>query len=128
LQNPDQIRGDNLQNLRCETSRIFRKNKREYIEHKINELETNNNKNIRDFYRGINNFKKEYQPRISTIKDEDSNLLADPQNILNSWKNFFNQVLCVHGVHDVRQMDIHTAEPLVPELSHVEVEIDIGKL
>jgi hypothetical protein len=25
-------------------------------------------------------------------------------------KNFFNQVLNVHGVHDVRQMDTHTAE------------------
>jgi hypothetical protein len=34
----------------------------------------------------------------------------------------------VHGVHDVRQMDIHTAEPLVPEPSLVEVEIATGKL
>jgi hypothetical protein len=37
-------------------------------------------------------------------------------------------VLNVHGVHDVRQMDIHTAEPLVPEPSLVKVEIAIGKL
>jgi hypothetical protein len=37
-------------------------------------------------------------------------------------------VLNVHGVHDVRQMDIHTAEPLVPEPSLVEVEIASGKL
>jgi hypothetical protein len=35
----------------------------------------------------------------------------------------FNQVLNVHGVHDVRQKDIHMAEPLVPEPSLVEVEI-----
>jgi hypothetical protein len=47
---------------------------------------------------------------------------------LNRWKKFFNQVLNVHGVHDVRQMDIHTAEPLVPEPSLVEVEIAVGKL
>jgi hypothetical protein len=47
---------------------------------------------------------------------------------LNRWKNFFNQVLKVHGVHDVRQMDIHTAEPLVPEPSFVEMETAIGKL
>jgi hypothetical protein len=47
---------------------------------------------------------------------------------LNGWKNFFNQVLNVNGVHDVRQMDIHTAESLVPEPSRVEVEIAIGKL
>jgi hypothetical protein len=37
-------------------------------------------------------------------------------------------VLNVQGVHDVRQMDIHTAEPLVSEPSLVEVEIAIGKL
>jgi hypothetical protein len=37
-------------------------------------------------------------------------------------------MLNVHGVHDVRQMDIHTAEPLVTEPSLVEVEITIGRL
>jgi hypothetical protein len=37
-------------------------------------------------------------------------------------------VLNVHGVHDVRHVDIHTAEPSVPESSLVEVEIAIGKL
>jgi hypothetical protein len=43
-------------------------------------------------------------------------------------KNFFNQVLNVHGVHDVTPTDIHTAEPLEPKPSLVEVEIVIGKL
>jgi hypothetical protein len=78
-------------------------------------------------YRGINEFKKGYQPRINIIKDENGNLIADSQNVLNRWKNFFNQVLNIHGVHDVKQMDIHMAEPLVPEPSLVEVEITIGK-
>jgi tellurite resistance protein len=49
LQNSSQINGDNLQNIRRETSRIFRNKKREHLKGKINELETNNkNKNIRD--------------------------------------------------------------------------------
>jgi hypothetical protein len=43
-------------------------------------------------------------------------------------KNFFNQVLNVHGVRNFRQKDIHTAEPLVPESSLVEMEIAIGKV
>jgi hypothetical protein len=47
---------------------------------------------------------------------------------MNRWKNFLNQVLNVHGVHDVRQEYIQTAEPLVPETSLVQVEIAIGKL
>jgi hypothetical protein len=128
LQNPSQINGDKLQILRPETCRTFRNKKREYLKGKINELETNNkNKNIRDLYRGTNEFKKGYQPRINITKYENANLLADPQNVLNRRKNYFNQVLNVHGVH-VRQMDIHTAEPLVPEPSLVEVEIATGKL
>jgi hypothetical protein len=99
LQNPNQISGVNLKNLRGETSRTFRNKKREYLKGKINELETNNkNKNIRDLYRGINEFKKGYQPKINTKKDENGNLLANPQNVLNRWKNFFIQVLNVHGV------------------------------
>jgi hypothetical protein len=82
---------------------------------KINELETNNTKkNIRDLYRGINEFTKGCQPRINIIKDENGNLIADPQNVLNKWKNFFNQGLNVHGVHNIRQKDIQMAEPLVP--------------
>jgi hypothetical protein len=62
------------------------------------------------------------------MKDENGNLIADSQSVLNMWKNFFNQVLNIHGVHDVRQMDIHTAEPLVTEASLFEVEVAIGKL
>jgi hypothetical protein len=51
LQYPRQINGDNFQNLRRETSRIFRNKKTKYLTGKINELETNNkNKNIKDLY------------------------------------------------------------------------------
>jgi hypothetical protein len=46
LQNPSQSDGDNVKNLRSGTSRTFRNKKREYLEGKINELETNNKKNI----------------------------------------------------------------------------------
>jgi hypothetical protein len=99
------------------------------LKDKINELETSNkNKSIRDLYRGINEFKKGYQPRINVMKDENGNLLADSQSILKGWKNFFKQVLNAHVVHDVRHTDIHMAEPLVPEPSLVELEIAIGKL
>jgi hypothetical protein len=129
LQNPSKINRDNLKNVRCETSRTFRNKKREYLKDKINELETNNkNKNIRDTYRGKNEFKKVYQPRHNIIKDENGSLLTYPQSVLNRWKNFFNQVLNVHGVHDVRQMDIHMAELLVPEPSLVKMETAIQKL
>jgi hypothetical protein len=48
LHDPSEINGDNLNNVRCEASRYFRNNKREYLKHKINELAMNSkNKNIR---------------------------------------------------------------------------------
>jgi hypothetical protein len=44
------------------------------------------------------------------------------------WRNYFSQLFNVHGVKDVGQAEIHTAEPLVPEPSASEVEITIDKL
>jgi hypothetical protein len=55
-------------------------------------------------------------------------LLADSHNILNRWKNYYCQLLNVHGVSDVRQTEIHTAEPLVPDPSPCEFESAIAKL
>jgi hypothetical protein len=99
------------------------------LKEKINELETNSkNKNIRDMYRGKNEFKKGYQPRTNLVKDKRGDLLADPHKILNKWKNYFCQLLNVHGVGDVRQTEMHTAEPLVPEPSASEIEVANWKL
>jgi hypothetical protein len=60
-------------------------------------------------YRGVNEFKKGYQPRSNLVKDENGDLLADPYNILNRWKNYFSQLLNVHRISDVRQIVIQTA-------------------
>jgi hypothetical protein len=57
LQDPSGINGDNLNNVKCEASRHFRNKNTEFLEDKINKLATNSkNKNIRDLYRGINEF------------------------------------------------------------------------
>jgi hypothetical protein len=120
---------DNLSDVRREANRHFRNKKREYMKDKINELESDSkNKNIRDLYRGINEFKKGYQPRTNLVKDERGDLLADPHKILNRWKNYFSELLNVHGAGGVRQTEIHTAEPFVPEAIASEVEVAIGKL
>jgi hypothetical protein len=80
------------------------------------------NKNIREFYRGINEFNKGYQLRSNLVKDENGDMLAYPYNIMNRWKNYFCQLLNVHGVNDVGQTEINTAEP-----SFIEAEIAIEK-
>jgi hypothetical protein len=76
LQDPSEIKRDNLKNIRREASRHFRNKKREYQKDKINEVASNSkNKNIRDLYRGINEFKKGYQPRSNLVKYETGDLL-----------------------------------------------------
>jgi len=129
LQDPSQINVDNLNNIRRDVSRHFTNKKKEYLKAKIEEPETNSTiKNIRDLYRGINDLKKGYQPRTDIIKDEKSDLVADSHSILARWRNYFSQLLNTHGVNDVRQTEIHTAEPLVPEPTAFELEMAIEEL
>jgi hypothetical protein len=123
------VNEDNLSNVRREASRHFRNKKREYLKDKINEIELNSkNKNIRDLYRDITEFKKGYQPKSNLVKDEMGDLLADPQKILTGWKNYFCQLLNVQGAGGIGQTEIHTAEPYAPEPSAAEVDITIRKL
>jgi hypothetical protein len=62
------------------------------------------------------------------VKDENGDLLADSHNILNRWKNYFSQLLNVHRVSYVRQIEIRTSELLVPDPSPFVVELAVAKL
>jgi hypothetical protein len=50
-------------------------------------------------------------------------LVAVSYNILNRWKNYLSQLLDVHRINDIRQIEIHTTEPLVPDPRTFEVKI-----
>jgi hypothetical protein len=76
----------------------------------------------------VNYFKKGYHPRTNILKDEKDDLFADSHNILARWRNYLSRLFNVHEVNDVRQSEIHIAEPLVPEPSAFEVELVIEKL
>jgi hypothetical protein len=72
------MNGDNMNNVKSEESRYFKNKKKEYQKDKINELlKDSKNKNIRDFYRGINEYKRGFQPRSNLVNDENSDLLED---------------------------------------------------
>jgi hypothetical protein len=119
------VNEDNVSDVRRESSRYFGKKKREYLKDKINELESNSkNKNIRALCRAMNEFKKGYQSRTNLVKDEKGDLLVDPHRILNRWKNYFCQLLNIHGAHD----EMHTAKPSVQEPSTSVAEVATGKL
>jgi len=129
IQDPSQSNVANLNKVRRDASRHFRNEKKAYLKAKIEELETNSKiNNIRDLCRGIYDIKKGYQPRTIIVKDEKVNLVADSFSTMTKWRNYFSQLLNAHGVREVRQAEIHTAAPLVPEPNDFEFELAIKKL
>jgi hypothetical protein len=98
LQDSSEVNEDNLCNVGQETNRHFRKKKKEYLKDRINKLQSNsNNKNITDPHRSTNEFKKSYKLRTNLVKDKRNDLFMKSLNILNRWKNYFCQLLNVHG-------------------------------
>jgi len=97
IRDPSQSNVNNLNNVIRNGSRHFRNKKKAYLKAKIEELETNSKvSNVRDLYRGINDFKKGYHSRTVIVKDEKENLVADPHSIMGNWRNYFSQLLNVH--------------------------------
>jgi hypothetical protein len=47
--------------------------------------------------------------RRAIVKDVKGDLVADSHRILAGWRNYFSQLLNVHGVNDIMQTEIHTA-------------------
>ena len=85
IQDPSQSNVDKLNNVRRDASRHFRNKKKAYLKAKIEELETKSKiNNVRDLHRGINEFKKGYQPRTIIVKDVKGYLVADSHSITGS--------------------------------------------
>jgi len=60
----------NLNSVRREAIRHFGNKKKAYLRAKFEEIETSIKiKSIRDLYRGINDFKKDYQPITNIVKN-----------------------------------------------------------
>ena len=70
----------------------------------------------------------DFNPITNIIKDEEGDLVTDSHSILGMWQNYFSQLFSAHGVSDLRQTEIHTAQPIVPELSAFEFEMAIEKV
>jgi hypothetical protein len=93
IQDPSRSNVDNQKNVRRDASRNFRNKKMAYLRVKIEELENNSKiNNTRDLYRGINDFKKGYEPRTIIVKDEKGDLVADSRSIMTRWRNYFSQL------------------------------------
>jgi hypothetical protein len=62
------------------------------------------------------------------VRNENGYLLAGSQKYFKYAEEHFSQLLNVHDVGDVRQIEIHMAESIVLGPSRLEVEIAIANL
>jgi hypothetical protein len=60
---------------------------------------------IRDPYRGIHKFKRSYQPRSNSEKDEDGDLLADSNNILRRRTATLSYIIYQPNITDTLHID-----------------------
>jgi len=76
----------------------------------ISSITSINKKNKRQYQlhlqRHVQRIRKIYQPRTNIVKDEKGNFFTDSHSIMSRWRDHFSQLLNVHGVNDVRQMEI----------------------
>ena len=114
-----QSSADNLNNVR-QLADISGKRK-EYLQVKMEELETKSKiKNILDLYRGISDFKMGYQHRTLILKNGKDNCRL-LQQFGYVEEPFLSTIIYIYGFNDIRQIEIHTAEPLVPEPSALKL-------
>ena len=111
--NTDETRNQFI-NIRQAAHNMFKNKKRQYLKRKIEEINENcQNNNVRDMYKGINNFRKGFQATTEMVKDENDNLITDSSGVLNTWKNYFDRLLNVDFESDreIEGLELHTAEP-----------------
>jgi hypothetical protein len=79
--------------------------------------------------RGINEFKKGYQPTDNFVEAGNDRLLADLPSILNNTQEVpICQPLSAQGVNDVGQTAVHSAQALAYEPNSFEVHFPVEHL
>ena len=97
-----------------------------YLKSKLMKL--NESKKFRNWYRDISDFKKGYQSRTNIVQDEKRDLVTVSHSVSPRWMKFFSQLFVERGFSEVRQTEIHTAEPIVRDPRVFEFHMLIEKL
>ena len=70
-----------------------------------------------EIFKGINEFKEDYQPRAYAIKKHYGTIVACTISILRIWGEFFSNLLNVNQSTFHEGSEIYTAEPDIAEAS-----------
>lgn len=107
--------------LNRETKKLLRKKKREWLNGLVRKAEEDRTRNnAKDFYRTLRFFKTQYKPKAVGIKDKNGQLIIQPKEGLEIWKEYFTDLL--NG--DIRENEITD----YPTFNHVEPEVAIPSL
>ena len=83
---------------------------------------------IQEMYKGINEFKKGYQPRACIKRKNVGRVVANTTSILSRWEQFYSHLLNVNQSTNLNVSEIYTVEPDIPEPCVVEAEFAIDNL
>ena len=94
---------------------------------KLIEIENHNTKrNIRKFYKDMEQLNKEYRPYINNCKDRNGNLLKEKDQILERWKHYFQEVFMMNSeteeiaIEEINDdIDIWTEEPTYEKVKKI---------
>jgi hypothetical protein len=62
------------------------------------------------------------------MKVKNGDMIADTHSTYNRLNKYLSQLLNVHNLSDFRQIEVHTAEPLIPCPICLQAEIAIAGL
>lgn len=87
------------QNITKEIRRIIRRKEREFLERKITSAGKENQwGNTKDFNRIIYFFRKGYTPSVGLIKNKRRDLVVDDAERLNIWREYYDTLLCTQNM------------------------------
>ena len=125
LQYPSQSNVDNVKNIRREASRYFRNKRKNTWKLKLRNLElTVRQKILGNFIGTLMTLRRVSSLAVIYWRMRRVIWLQIRTN-LAGWTNHFFQLLNINRVNNVRQTELHTAEPLVPQPNAFEIELVI---
>lgn len=93
IEKPTRRKRTDYEVFRRAANRIIRKKKRRYLNIILKSEEDFRKNNLREAYKGINFFKKGFQPKSNLCKAQNGELLTEKERIMERWKEYFQEHL-----------------------------------
>lgn len=103
------------------TTRLLRQKKRNWLKSLVEKAEEDRtNNNARDFYRTTRFFRKEYKPKPYGVNNKDGNIITQPKEGLDRWKEYFEDLLNVTEANEEQRVK--------PKYQHVQPALEKPRL